>query len=138
MIPQLKPFAAFMVWLLVILYLSFARLYNFPQSNWVNELYLDKVVHFGMYAILETLFLFGFFQNTKPNDIPKMSLVITILFGVSLGCSIEFLQPILTSYRKFEWLDMLANALGVLGGLYFFNRYLKKRILRLPGNNRTY
>ena len=131
---RLTPFIGFSVWLAIILYLSFGRLESLPQNTFFNQLYLDKVVHFVMYAILEALFLFGFFKSAGNRSVSILITIITLLFCVTLGASVEFLQPILTTYRKFEWLDMVANSSGAFGGLYFFNRYWKKRLLERDRN----
>lgn len=113
----------------VILYLSFTPLTNWPKVTAFDKLYLDKIVHVSMYAMLSFLLLRGFFRQ-QSNHLPRYSILISsILFCAAMGATIEFLQPMLTMYRQFEWLDMAANATGALVGYFLFSLLLKKQWL---------
>ena len=70
----------------------------------------DKTLHLITYAGLSAFFT-TLVQASRSLWLVAAGLV---LFGVLL----EILQG-LTGYRFFEWLDMLANSLGVLAGLLF-------------------
>lgn len=125
----IKNFWLFLVWMGVILYLSFTPLTNWPKVTAFDKLYLDKIVHVSMYAMLSFLLLRGFFRQ-QSNHLPRYSILISsILFCAAMGATIEFLQPMLTMYRQFEWLDMAANATGALVGYFLFSLLLKKQWL---------
>lgn len=78
-----------------------------PGSQLPNDLPWDKAMHFVGYAGLAFLARYGSAKH------PSWQLVIgCILFSII----IELLQLIVPN-RSFEWMDILANSLGVLSGL---------------------
>lgn len=116
----LKNYWLFFVWLLIIFYLSFTPLTGWPQPTIFQKLYIDKVVHVFMYSVLSFLLLRGNFRQQKKQGTRYGYTLPSLIFCASVGIAIEFLQPLLTMYRKFEWLDMVANATGVLTGWLLF------------------
>ena len=129
-----KHFWLFLVWMGVILYLSFSPLSNWPKVTVFDKLYIDKIVHICMYSMLSFLLLRGLFRQ-QSNHLPRYSqLISSVLFCVTMGVTIEFLQPMLTMYRRFELFDMLANTIGAMGGYFLFSFLLKKQWLGLSGN----
>ena len=124
-----KNFWLFLVWMGVILYLSFTPLSDWPKVTAFDKLYIDKIIHVCMYSILSFLLLRGIFRQ-QSNHLPRYPLVISsVLFCALMGATIEFLQPKLTMYRQFEWMDMIANASGAIGGYFLFSLLLKKQWL---------
>ena len=125
----IKNFGLFVVWLGVILYLSFTPLTSWPKVTAFDKLYIDKIIHVCMYSMLSFLLLRGFFRQ-QSNHPPRYSLLISsVLFCAVMGATIEFLQPLLTMYRQFEWLDMIANSLGAFCGYFLFSLLMKKQWL---------
>lgn len=80
--------------------LSYLSLRPIPPELGNIFSYQDKFMHIGAYFILGFLY-----QKTSKTHLWP------ILLAISIGVSLEFLQS-LTSYRSFELLDMLANAIG--------------------------
>jgi len=122
----LKHFALFIIWFGIILYLSFTPLNDWPKVNMLNKLYFDKIVHVCMYAMLSFLLLRGFFKQQNSQQPRYPVLISSVVFCAVMGASIEFLQPMLTMYRQFEWADMVANATGAVSGYFLFS-WLKKK-----------
>jgi glycopeptide antibiotics resistance protein len=126
-----KNFFPFIIWFAIIIYLSFTPLTNWPKSNIFDKLYFDKIVHISMYAILCLLLLRGICKQQN-NEYPRFKIILSaILFCAAVGISIEFLQPVLTMFRRFEFLDMVANSIGVLSGFYLFRFLIRKKWLFL-------
>lgn len=73
----------------------------------------DKLMHaltFGFWSAL--FYLYGFFFTTLDNvKIVKQA----IGWGIFYGVLIEILQLTLPINRSFEWMDMLADAVGSVG-----------------------
>lgn len=70
----------------------------------------DKLGHFMMFAAWT--FSFGLaFSLIKKKPLSWWG---TILAGIFFGLLIEILQKIMPFNRSFEWLDVLADALGAL------------------------
>ena len=110
-----------LIWFLIILLGSIL-----PSSN-IKEIEVsDKLIHFVFYAIF-SFFLFFLSHNlTLGLDtlIKKWTFVFTI--GTLVGLSIEFIQYTLISSRSGEWIDVLANSIGLITMLSSI--YLLKRI----------
>jgi VanZ family protein len=101
-----------------ILYLSLVKM----PKNIVNVHHLDKLQHGFAYFILSISWLFTFFKKNRKYLIACCC----ILFGIL----IEILQNELTNYRTGDYLDSIANSIGVILGLLLFNRILKKMRLK--------
>ena len=100
---------------------------SWPKIGVFEKLYLDKLVHVVMYGILCFLMLLGIFKQYMKRKPTTSWVVIAIIFCSGTGAAIEFLQPILTMYRQFEWADMIADAIGSLAGVYLFSFVLTRK-----------
>lgn len=74
----------------------------------------DKIYHFGAYAVLIVLW-YNFFKQTSLKHKVLVSAVIAVMYGII----IEVCQGAFTTYRTEDIADVLANSLGVLGGIIF-------------------
>lgn len=75
----------------------------------------DKIAHFGAYFVFVILWaLAAKFKAFAV--IPKVSLKYIVISGIVLGLLMEICQYVFTSYRQMDWLDMVANSVGVLLG----------------------
>lgn len=101
---------------MIILYASITPTDNISNVNLFNIKHLDKIIHFLMYLIF-TITLFASFEKHKLMKGKKQIIVIlgiTILYGLLM----ESFQYIFTTYRSPEFLDVLANTLGSLTGIF--------------------
>ena len=92
-------------WISIILHLPFA----------------DKIIHMGLFGSL-ALSLFSHFEqysniSFRSTRTKALSLILCILFGIGM----EFYQKYFVPSRGFEVGDMLADAMGALLALPFFN-----------------
>jgi VanZ family protein len=101
-----------------ILYLSLVKL---PKGN-INVNHLDKLQHGFAYFILSISWLFTFYK--------KNSRYLIVCCCILFGILIEILQNKLTNYRTGDYLDAIANSMGVIIGLLIFNRISKKMSLK--------
>lgn len=76
--------------------------------------HLDKWQHCFAYFVLSISWLNVFYKKKK-----KLLIVVCCIL---LGIIIEILQNKLTSYRTGDYHDVIANSLGVLLGLFAFNK----------------
>jgi VanZ family protein len=110
---------------MVILYLSLAGSITFGQSGILNIPYIDKIGHFGLYFTLMSVIILehkNLFQNTR-------QLLLVALIPFFFGNLIEILQMTLTTNRKGEILDALANSAGITIALFlwlFIKPYYKQ------------
>ena len=78
--------------------------------------HIDKVAHFGMYAVWAFLVVYAWSSNSSLSSIRMLWL--TFLFGIILGIILEFGQYILTYGRSFETGDIVANGMGSIVGAW--------------------
>lgn len=90
----------------LVLFLSLMPDSGEPSYGW------DKANHFAAYAVMSF-----FFMRAAAGDRPSIRTAIAAVVAVSLfGIGVEFLQS-LTSTRKADALDALANSLGAAVGV---------------------
>lgn len=97
---------------ILILILSIANLRDIDMIKLENS---DKFYHLFCYALMTMVWFF--YLKIKFNTINYKILLILSLAIISYGTIIEILQLSLTTYRQFDWWDVLANSIGVLLGL---------------------
>lgn len=82
--------------------------------------YLDKIEHCFAYFVLIISFLIAF---RKANMLSKRSSIILLVSASVYGFSLELVQYTFFSFRYFEWIDALANVLGVIAGFVTFKLF---------------
>ena len=89
--------------------------------------HIDKIGHFGMYAVWTFLFVLALSKESSASD--RKTMWITILIGTLTGIILEIGQYYMKLGRMFEIMDMVANMLGAcigaLAGSQFY-RFRKK------------
>ena len=110
-----------LIWFLIILVCSVLPLSNFKEIE-----VSDKLFHSVFYAIFSFFLFLLSHKVTLGLDtlIKKWTFVFTI--GTMVGLGIEFIQFTLIPSRSGEWLDVLANSVGLITMLSCI--YLLKRI----------
>ncbi|ONI39991.1 hypothetical protein AN640_01555 [Candidatus Epulonipiscium fishelsonii] len=84
--------------------------------------YLDKFVHMGMFFGLTFVYYIEYYVNYKILPaFPKLPIIL-ILFALST----EIMQ-LLSGYRTFDLLDLLADAIGILLGTFLMTCLYKIR-----------
>ncbi len=77
--------------------------------------YKDKILHFGIFAILGCLITY------EKNNADYKTLILCTLYGIM----IEIIQ-IFLPWRGFEIADMVCDSVGALAGIIVAKRYLKR------------
>lgn len=105
--------------ILVTISIAILSLAKIGKQTVINISHLDKIEHAIAYLVLTVLWLLSF----KKKQYQLLVIVCAIIYGVLM----EFLQANLTTYRYFDYLDMLANTFGVLLGFLIFKMIQKKQ-----------
>ena len=100
---------------ILIAYLSLMKVPNIP----IKISFLDKIEHCIAYFTLSLSWFLYFYKKPKA----KYKIAIACVF---FGILLEGLQGTMTNYRTADYLDMIANSVGVVLGLITFNQILKK------------
>jgi len=92
---------------------------SFPSIESAPELpFSDKMLHFFAYAVLGALFLRAY-QTLRIKSNPILLLILSILSSSLYGISDELHQHFVPS-RSAEWMDILADVLGSVFGVFIY------------------
>ncbi len=105
---------------IVIVLLSLVPSSTMPPSRLFNIPYIDKLVHFSMYASIGFVAL----MECICRDKCYLQHFLLILFLFLMSAIIEVLQATVIATRAAEWFDLFANFSGLVAG------YVAFRILR--------
>ena len=94
----------------------------------------DKWVHFIMYGGLCCIYWFDFFRNGHTKKDYSKWVIWIVCLPIALGGVMELWQKYLTTCRNGDWIDFIANSVGVFLaiplGLFVIrgiaNRFMKK------------
>ena len=115
LVPKQLCFLAALLWAGVIGFFCLVQLNNVPLGEVSN---LDKVVHVFFHFVL-TLLCFLFFQKNTNAVNSLKPMIISFLFSVFFGISIEIAQELLTTTRHADVFDVLANLAGAILSIVF-------------------
>lgn len=98
----------------LLLVLSLISLEKLPDTN---IKFADKIAHgIAYFLFFINWFLYVFFKSKTPLFSFKSNIIKVLVFGMIYGIIIEVLQTVATHYRQGDFLDLLANSLGLLLG----------------------
>jgi VanZ family protein len=121
-----KPWFTFVpatIWCVLIIVGSFM-----PSSNVPKMAVSDKGIHFAFYAILALLIALPLRTNTKTAYSFVSVFVAVLVIGFSLGAVIELVQHYYITGRFGEYLDLLANTIGLVAGL-LVSEIIKRKVV---------
>ena len=95
-----------------------------PSTERIPGPYIDKMLHFAAYALLGALFLRAF-KTTRIKNNLKLVLILSILLSSLYGISDEIHQHFVP-YRDADLMDVLANMLGGIMGVYIYQSIARK------------
>ncbi len=113
----IKKFWLSIIWTIIIIVFCSLPSSNLPRTSIINIPHFDKILHFGIYFILSLIILYELKIKTSKN---KMVFIITGLFSFTLGLLIEIEQQYLISSRTGDLYDLIADILGTVIGIIFF------------------
>jgi len=110
----------FYYWFPIIIYCVLIFIQSsYPSIESVPKLpHMDKVLHFVGYALLGALFLRAFKTSRIKNNL-KFMLILSILLSSLYGISDEIHQYLIP-YRDADLMDVLADTLGGIMGVYIY------------------
>ena len=115
--------------LLIIATIVFLSLFNPPKTKLETISFIDKIAHVCMYGGLELVIWIEYLKHHSKLDKTKM-IILGITAPVFLGGAMEIAQAFLTDNRSGDWMDLVADAIGVLAGAavgYFVLRHIIPR-----------
>jgi VanZ family protein len=97
-----------------------------PQSNWLDAIHIDKIVHVILFGGL--VFTWALFLNRNYMYSKKLTNFLLLLFLISTanGIALEFVQKYYIPNRSFDLYDIVADACGAAAGYLFSFIYFSK------------
>jgi len=112
---------------LLILWLSLSGSKTMVPGRLLNIPYIDKMGHFAMYAFFSAVLLLDSSRWRSIRHFKYTILLIPLFFGALM----ELMQMTLTTSRKAETIDLLANIGGVSAGILL--AHIAQQILKKFG-----
>jgi VanZ family protein len=116
---------------LLILWLSLSGSRTLVPGRMLNIPYIDKMGHFAMYAFFSAVLLLDSAGWRSTGHFRYVILLIPLFFGALM----EIMQMTLTTSRKAETIDLLANIGGITAGIVLAHITLK--IFKKSGPTRS-
>ena len=101
--------------LLVIAAILFLSLFNPPKTRLDSISFIDKIAHVCMYGGLEIVIWFEYLRHHTALN-PIRMVLLGIIAPIALGGAMELAQALLTENRSGDWMDLIADAVGVMAG----------------------
>ena len=84
----------------------------------------DKYIHTFAYFILSISWLLAFKEKAKIKHVSALIFFLILAYGII----IEVFQDVLTKNRQADFLDVIANSIGIIVALVLFNLvFIKKK-----------
>lgn len=103
------------------MFLSLTRGTNLPTTL-QSLISFDKAAHAMAYFVLAGLLTWGFHRR---GSLGAQQAWLVILLASGYGVGVEVLQYTFFPYRYFEFLDIIANIIGSILGLFALKFFLK-------------
>ncbi|MGE5107879.1 MAG: VanZ family protein [Sphingobacteriales bacterium] len=114
-----------LLWTIAIFILLILPGNSFPQSNWFEEIYLDKWIHIFLFCLFVMFWALGF--NNKPASVQKRILIKLLLTGILFGVLMEVIQHFWVPGRSFEVKDILSDLAGSFLGWLISLKIIRSR-----------
>ncbi len=116
-----------LLWTGLIAFLTLIPHIGVTPPAWIDRLHPDKIVHFILFSVLSLLILVGF--GTAAYRSSHMIPILVFILIPAYGALIEVAQGLFTVTRHPEFMDFIADTIGVLAGwLAFLVLTRKKRL----------
>jgi VanZ family protein len=105
----------------LIIWLSLSGSKSLVPGRMLNVPFIDKIGHFAMYGFFSAMLLLDSCRWQTKQRFNYLILIIPVFFGALM----EIMQMTLTTSRRAEGLDLVANISGVAGGIVLAHITLK-------------
>ena len=105
------PFSLLIATAIVVL-----SLFPVPEIKMAEDVPLmDKWAHIVMYGVLAAAIWFEYHRRHRQTNWQRL-LLLGVLAPIAMGGVLELMQEYLTTCRSGEWLDFIADSIGVVVG----------------------
>jgi len=82
----------------------------------------DKLIHISAYLLISISWLLSFKEKAKTLKVNSLIFISIFAYGII----IEIFQGVFTSYRQFDYFDILANLVGIIVAFTIFFKSFQK------------
>lgn len=116
----LRHFTFSILWALLILLLSLVPGSELPEVSFWELLTFDKAMHIFMYGVLSFRTMMAASKQHTYYWMRHSAAIFTFIIVTAFGGFIEIIQETLLTDRYGDWVDLLANVIGTMLGIYVF------------------
>ena len=118
-----KRFIPGITWFFLVLVLMCLPGSDIPAvDDWLNHIYFDKWVHFGLFAVLVFSFIYPVTKLPLGQKVKRQTALKIAIAACIWGFVIELIQKFFISERSFDLVDWAADSFGVLIAYIFCRR----------------
>jgi VanZ family protein len=117
---MIRYFQAPLLWAITILIFSIVPTSELPDFSYWRIISFDKFAHVCMYALLSFLVMKSCLKQYSSKYIRYNAYRFTAITTSLYGILIELIQALLITDRYGDWVDVLANTIGVIAGVLIF------------------
>jgi VanZ family protein len=111
---RFKRFWPGISWFIVLMVLICTPGKNLPESKFLSEIFFDKIVHVGCFALLAWLFYYPIAKTGLPASVKRHYLIKICLSTIIWGLATELIQRYFIPGRSFDLKDWLADSVGAV------------------------
>ncbi len=119
------------VWALVILVLCGMPGRDIPHISFLELLSFDKFVHAGIFFVLLLLTVRGISLQTRFSSLQLYAKSFSVITCIIYGGLLEVMQGTIFIERSADVFDFIANSVGCLIALAFYDKLEKKILIHL-------
>jgi hypothetical protein len=126
---RFKHFIPGILWFFLILILICLPQSKVPDIEiwWIELIKPDKFIHAAMFGIQQLLLILPYKMNKAASDTIRRKVLFFGILVVLWGLTTELIQLQIPG-RSFEWMDWLADSVGVILVVLYFFRKEKKNL----------
>ena len=97
-----------------------------PKNGFWDLLSLDKIGHVVVFAVLTCTCIIAFRKQGSARSLQRRAQWWAASMCTIYGAGLEWMQSVVFSNRTSDWMDLIANAVGVAGGVLLFRVIYRK------------
>ncbi len=99
---------------------------DMPNNGFWDVLSLDKIGHVAVFGVLTCTCIVAFRKQGSARGLQRQAIWWAVGICAVYGAALEWMQGQVFSERTSDWMDLLANLVGVAGGVLLFRVIYRK------------
>ena len=129
---RFKQFIPGIAWFLFVLILICIPGQSLPETNWLNLISFDKLVHGLLFGGIVFLFCRPFSKTTISIPVRLKWFVLITFITCFWGLGTELIQRYFVPGRQFDMVDWAADSLGSIAAFFVVQRFFLKSQPKTP------